>query len=434
MLAVWAPRATAGDRPPPPKLPLAEWWSVALDGPVSAGPVAANGRVYLAYASGALVARDAGDGHELWRQQKDVRLTMAADGDLLVVSSGDAVEALRGATGAGAWIVPRVKTVAPLVAHGDWVIATTDTEVLAIRAANGEIAWRRNAGGVRLAPALDGDFLYVGAQDGRLVGLALADGAQKWEQFEPGGITAIAAYRGLVYVGTGDKLFNCREGTKQGKPKWGDGYRVGAQPIGHIAVDDERVYFTALDNLVRAHDRENGNLRWPANVRLRPVAGVFASGHVVFVPGTETSDLPMLWDKTGVHAGTLALPGDEPPGLVPAIVDSPDGAIVYVVTGGLTNEWHLTKFAPAGEAALIPLADIAMPGLPYLTDPELKPIANVLQSLLVADPVLQPVSEIGWPVVLRDPPLVPLTTLPGLQLRPLSPVLPVRRGGQRPGA
>jgi len=273
----------------------------------------------------------------------------------------------------------------------------------------------------------------VGAQDGRLVGLALADGAQAWERFEPGGITAIGAHRGLVYVGTGDKLFNCREGTKKGAAKWGDGYRVGAQPIGHIAVDDDRVYYAALDNLVRAHDRENGNLRWPADVRQRPLSGVFTSGHVVFVPGTETSELPMLWDKTGVHAGTLALPGDEPPGLVPAIIDSPDGAILYVVTGGLTNEWHLTKFAPAGEAALIPLADFAMPGLPYLTDPELKPIVNVLQSLLVADPVLQPVSEIGWPVVLRDPPLEPLTTLPGLQLRPLSPVPPVRRGGQPPG-
>jgi len=96
MLAVWAPRARAADRPPPPKLPLAEWWSVPLDGQVSAGPVAANGRVYVALAAGTLVARDVADGHVVWRQQKDVHVPMVADGDLLVVSTGDAVEALRG--------------------------------------------------------------------------------------------------------------------------------------------------------------------------------------------------------------------------------------------------------------------------------------------------------------------------------------------------
>jgi len=71
----------------------------------------------------------------------------------------------------------------------------------------------------------------------------------------------------------------------------------------------------------------------------------------------------------------------------------------------------------------------AMPGPAYLTDPVLQPIGQVLGTLLLDDPLLQPMEEMGWPVVLKDPPLEPLTTLPGLQLRPLSPVLPVRRGG-----
>ena len=70
-----------------------------------------------------------------------------------------------------------------------------------------------------------------------------------------------------------------------------------------------------------------------------------------------------------------------------------------------------------------------MPGVPFLTDPVLAPLGLVLPWLVLTDPVLQPFSAIEWPVVLRDPPLVPLTTLPGIQLRPLSPVLPAHRGG-----
>jgi len=71
--------------------------------------------------------------------------------------------------------------------------------------------------------------------------------------------------------------------------------------------------------------------------------------------------------------------------------------------------------------------------VPYLTDPALAPLGNVLQTLLLGDPPLLPLADVGWPIVLRDPPLVPLTTLPGVQLRPLSPVPPVRRGARGPG-
>ena len=68
-------------------------------------------------------------------------------------------------------------------------------------------------------------------------------------------------------------------------------------------------------------------------------------------------------------------------------------------------------------------------GVPFLTDPALAPIALVLPWLVLTDPMLRPFAAIEWPVVLRDPPLEPLTVLPGIQLRPLSPVLPARRGG-----
>ena len=141
----------------------------------------------------------------------------------------------------------------------------------------------------------------------------------------------------------------------------------------------------------------------------------------------------MVYDQGG-PAGSLNLPGQGPPDLPPSIRETPEGTVVYTVTGTLANEWNLAKYAAAGEAALIPIAKVeAMPGVSYLTDPALAPIGNVLGLMILGDPRLIPVSEIEWPIVLRDPPLVPLTTLPGAQLRPLSPVLPVRRAERAPG-
>jgi hypothetical protein len=108
-----------------------------------------------------------------------------------------------------------------------------------------------------------------------------------------------------------------------------------------------------------------------------------------------------------------------------------DGGIgVLIVTGGLAEQWHLTSIGPAGEAPLQPFDRLVpLPGAMFLTDPVSVPIGVSLPWLVLGDPVLVPFSRLEYPVVLRDPPLQPLTVLPGLQLRPLSPVLPVHRGG-----
>jgi outer membrane protein assembly factor BamB len=430
LIVVYATRAVAGDRPPPPGLPLAQWWSIELDGAVSSGPVSAESRVYVALASGLLTARDAADGKELWRQKRTVTAAMAAAGDLLFVAAGEAIEALHGATGRTAWTLPRTTPVTPLVVVGDWLVAVTSTEVIAIRAASGDVLWRHAAGGITLAPAIDGERLYTGAGDGLVLALNLKDGSVAWQQFFPGGVTALAASRGRVYVGAGDKQLYCRDASKGGH-KWV--YRLGGFAAGHIAVDDDHVYVGALDNVVRALDRQNGNQRWQNGLRQKPSFGVYVSDHVVFVP-TGATELPMLYDHDGHPSGNLQLPGEAPPNLTPSIMDTAGGTVVYTVTGGLTNEWKLAKYARAGEAALIPFPSLgAMPGVPYLTDPTLAPIGNVLGLLILGDPPLLPLTEADWPIVLRDPPLVPLTVLPGLQLRPLSPVLPARPVKSGPG-
>jgi hypothetical protein len=426
LLASLAARSAAADKPPPPGLPLAAFWSVDLGAAAGASPVSDGDGVFVALKSGHLTARAVTDGHELWRIAKDVTAPMAAGGGLLFVSAGEAVEALRGLDGGNAWIVPRVKTVAPLVVRAGWVIAVTDAEILAIRAADGQVVWRHPAGGVHLPPDVDGERLYTGADDGRVLALALASGEVAWEKYLPGGVTTIRARAGRVYAGAGDKQFYCLDG-RSGAMQWQR--RIGAIPVGRIAVDDERVYFAALDNVVYALDRSSGNQRWTSAIHRRPFAGLVAAGHVVFVPSVSPQ-LVMLYDWDGHPSGTVGLPAAIPKDVPPDVRETPAGVNIFAVTGDLSNEWQLTYIARVDEASITPVSEwTVLPGVPFLTDPVLVPIGRVLGDLILTDPPLGPLSTMGFPVVLRDPPLEPLTTLPGLQLRPLSAVLPARRGG-----
>jgi outer membrane protein assembly factor BamB len=382
-------------------------------------------RVFVALKSAHLTARSAADGHELWKIAKDISAPMAAGDGLVFVAAGEAIEAVRGSDGATAWIVPRVKTVAPLFARDGWVIAITDAEILAIRAKDGTVVWRQPAGGIRIPPDIDGDRLYTGADDGRLLAVTLATGVVAWESYLAGGVSTIVAKAGRVYAGAGDKQFYCLDG-RSGKVAWSK--RIGSIPTGRMAVDEQRVYVAALDNVVYALDRSNGNQRWTGAVRRRPLAGVMLAGHVIFVPAVAPQ-LTMLYDADGRSSGTLALPGEIPRDLPPDIRATAAGVNVFVITGGLSNEWQLTFLAPAGESSIVPMDKMSgMPGVPFLIDPVLEPIGRVLGALILADPPLRAVASIDWPIVLRDPPLEPLTAFPGLLLRPLSPVLPIRRG------
>jgi outer membrane protein assembly factor BamB len=412
-----------------PLLPIGQKWSVNLNGKVTEPPLSDGTRVFIVYASHELAALSVADHSELWRQPKDITCALALDGDLLFDCSADAIEARRTNDGSVAWLLPNIKTVAPLVAEKGWLLAVTDGEIIAIRDSDGTILWRRPAGGVQLAPAIDGDALYLGANDGRLVAFTLTTGDQLWQEFVPEGITALAGSHGRAYAGGGDKQFYCFNGsTGEGVSGWP--WRIGALVEGHIAIDDDHVYFAALDNIVRALSRGNGNQRWDRLLRDRPTEGVWTIGHLVFVP-SPSPNLLMLYGKDGHPSGNLTLPDKMPMDLPPGLRLTGAGLAVFAVTSGLSNTWVLTMFGPEPEPALEPLTVI--PGLPYLTDPDLQTAAKGLWWLVAGDPPLRPLEDVAWPILLVDPPLQPLSALPGLQLRSLSPTLPIRRAPSGPG-
>lgn len=381
-------------------------------------------RIYLALKTAHVVAIGPSDGRELWRIAKDINGTMTAADGTLFLPLADAVEAVRGKDGASLWVAPRLKAMAPLVTNGSILLVATETEIVALKTADGQVAWRSPAGGVRQPPAVDGDRAVVGADDGRIVALSLADGTVAWEKYIEGGVTTLAAHRGLVYAGAGDKQLYCLDG-RHGGMKWQ--YRIGSMISGRIGVDDDHVYLTALDNVVRALDRQTGNMRWHNALKHRPIGGVRVAGHIVFIQASGTEVL-MLLARSGLPSGSVILPGETTRETPPDVRETTDGVHAVVVTGSLSNQWQLTLIGPASELATEPFDKFTIPGFAFLTDPQTQPVGRVVPWLILGDPALNPPSGLEWPVVLRDPPLERLTTIPGVQLRPLSPVLPVRRG------
>jgi putative pyrroloquinoline-quinone binding quinoprotein/putative pyrroloquinoline-quinone-binding quinoprotein len=432
LLAACAAAARGEDAPDrrvrdKPLLPITEKWTNPLPAGVTVPPATDGPHIFLALRSGKIEALDATDGHELWTKSKEVAGPFALDSERVFVTGGEAIEALRISDGASVWVVPRIKTVAPLVVDGGSLFALTDAEVIVIRTTDGSVIWRRPAGGARLAPAVDGDHVYIGAQDGRVAAMMLASGEPVWEKYLEGGVTALAASRGLVYAGAGNKKFYCLDG-KDHEVRWE--MRIGALIEGRIAIDEDHVYFGAFDNVVWGLDRVSGNQRWHAPLHERPVAGVIELGNVVFVP-SQSSTLQMIYAPDGRPSGTISLPAQMQIDLPPAVHLVPGGLEIVVVTTDLSNAWQLTLIGPDPGPPLEALA--ALPGLDFLTDPILETPSRGLWSLLAGEPLLFPLSEIGFPVVLTDPPLESFTTLPGLQLRPLSPTLPIRRAGSGQG-
>jgi len=425
VLGAWcASAAAAADRFPPPRLPVKIHWSVDLRAGVTGSPVNDGERIYLALKTAHVAALAPSDGRELWRIAKDAVTTMTAADGALFVPLADAVEAVRGKDGASLWVAPRLKAIAPLVASGGLLFVVTDGEIVALKTADGQVAWRTPAGGVREPAAVDGDRVFVGANDGRIVALSVADGKLLWEKFVEGGVTTLAARHGLVYAGAGDKQLYCLD-ARHGKVEWP--FRIGSRISGRIGVDDDHVYLTALDNVVRALDRRTGNMRWQHALQHRPIGGVRVAGHIVFIQASGT-EVQMLLASTGLPSGAVVLPGETTRDTPPDVRETSEGVNAVVVTGGLSNQWQLTLIGPAAELATEPFDKFTIPGFAFLTDPQVQPLGRVLPWLILGDPMLSPPQGLGWPVVLRDPPLEPLTTIPGVQLRPLSPVLPVRRG------
>lgn len=315
-------------------------WAVPLTSAPMLPPVIAGGRVFVTSLPGVLSAHDLNDGHRFWSEELSPDHPVAADAERVYVAAGEAIHALRAHDRTIAWRAPTGTLTAPPLGRDGWVIVAPAGRTVALRAADGAVVWSRDNGTQRARAAMAGDTLIVPLTDGRIQALDLKSGHTKWER-RLGGIPAEALVVGdRLYVGASDKYFYCLK-LASGSIDWR--IRIGAVLRGTPTSDGERVYFTALDNLVRAVTRVSGAQLWQRGVPFRPFSGPLVADGSVLIAG-PVSGLRLLHVRTGQEGRPVAFP--EPLVNGPAVGELAGDPVIVGVTGGLNESWKLMLASP----------------------------------------------------------------------------------------
>jgi hypothetical protein len=97
-------------------------------------------------------------------------------------------------------------------------------------------------------------------------------------------------------------------------------------------ADRSRLYFVALDNVLRALHRTRGSLEWTRALPHRPAFGPVQVGRMLLVSGRSPA-IHVFWMRDGTPAGDYTAPGDliAPPHLIEGLTET--GDTLLIVTG-----------------------------------------------------------------------------------------------------
>lgn len=273
---------------PPAPLPAAasggprivQNWSMSLGGASGIGfaPVAIGDAVWAATRDGTVAKVSIDTGRPVWRVQIGKPLTagVGTDGSTSVVAARDGALIALDEQGRTRWTVQLGGEVVtpPAVADGVVLLRTTDNRVIAYEAETGRRRWAysrqnpplvlRHSGGVAMLPGA----AFVGMPGGRVIALALQNGAPRWDVplSQPRGTTELERIADVV----GSPLVIGRElcaATYQGRigcldlasgaPVW---LRDFSSAVG-LDVDARGVIAPDADDVVQAFDR-GGAPQW----------------------------------------------------------------------------------------------------------------------------------------------------------------------------
>ena len=146
--------------------------------------------------------------------------------------------------------------------------------------------WRRELGSpLQAAPAPAGDRVYLPLKDGRIVAVSIQTGEEIWTRKLAEAAVGILPVGDRLFVG-GARQPPALRWTRRMATATGAGAPAptcSACPV----LDQKRVYFVALDNVLRGHDRNSGSMLWKQVLPMRPFTGPLLSG--------ETLDRVRAW-------------------------------------------------------------------------------------------------------------------------------------------
>jgi outer membrane protein assembly factor BamB len=347
---------------------------INLDAAPAAAAAIDEGTAYVPLKSGRFVAIDLDRGTIRWSVDLATTKPAAVSNGLVVVAGDELLTGLDVMTGAARWRVPVTGGFsAPPLADSGWVIAAaTGGDVLTLRASDGHVLWTKALGAsVRARPAIAGDAAYFSLDNGHVASLELLTGNPRWDRAIPGKPGDLLVLDDRLFVGGEDKWFYCLN-TKNGDQRWRK--RVGGKSAGVPAIDEKRVYYVALDNILWVLDRDNGVMKWKQALSVRPSGGPIVMGGVVVVSGVAFEIYGYRVEE-GEVAGNVILPADlaAPPQVLPG----PTVALAAIAVFTREGEFQVLKrgVEPAAIAfpyplgTEIPLTALIAPAVPSASAP-----------------------------------------------------------------
>ena len=230
-------------------------------------PAVEGERVFAAGHGGDVHALELASGRELWRADTKVELSggpAVGEGIVVVGGTGGELVALDAGTGAKRWQVATGGEVltAPTVANGIVVTRTVDGRLRGLRVSDGGEAWSYEQPVPRLtlrgngAPVVDGDMVFAGLDNGKVVALSLATGDLLWT-------TTVAPSHGRTEI---ERLVDIDS---------------------PVRIIDDDVFVVGYQGRVAMLARDTGQLWWGRE--LSSNRGLVADGDTLYVTTSDSS-------------------------------------------------------------------------------------------------------------------------------------------------
>jgi outer membrane protein assembly factor BamB len=313
-------------------------------------PALAGEAIYVAARDGHVARLDAATGAERWRADAERQLSGGVGADertVAVATEEGEVIALDAATGKVRWRARASSEVLtpPTVGAGMVLVRTIDSRIFGFDAEDGKRRWvyQRSPGSLILRVATGvsilGDTAYAGFSGGKLVAVALSNGAQRWEATValPKGANELERVTDVV----GEPALQGREvcaATYQGRVacfEADSGKTIWARELSSVtgvSVDARYAFVADERGTVHAFDRSNGASVWKQEkLSNRQLSLPRASGALVGV-GDFEGEIHFLARDSGNFVGRFSAGG----GAVraaPLVLSS--GLLVQTQNGGL---------------------------------------------------------------------------------------------------
>ncbi|HET9317089.1 MAG TPA: PQQ-binding-like beta-propeller repeat protein [Vicinamibacteria bacterium] len=320
----------SGGRPSADAASLTRLWNARL-GAIAASPVVSPTLVLCPTTDGRLVFIDRANGrrvHET-RVGSAVESTPALDGDTAHVGNDDGeLVGLDTRTGEPRYRLKLGQLVrsSPLPADGRVFVGVVDGKTGALVATDGagKVVWTRKLGAVFSSPALAGDLVLIGSDDGSLHALDRAKGTVAWSFAVGGKVRATPAVGGDRAIVGGFDGRVVAIGVKDGQPLW-------TRELGHAlysspCIAGDLCVMGCHEGHLHGLDLATGAPRFEAATRGPVISSPSAVGGT-FLAGSTDGDLYLL-DGTGRVLGHATLSHRGVPSS-PAL----DGDRVYVGSG-----------------------------------------------------------------------------------------------------